>query len=295
MDKKYKLAAAGVLIVGFLVVAVSYLRTTNIAVLNPKGPIALKERNLLLALALLSLVVVIPVFGLLFFFSWKYRESNTKAKYTPEADHSRLVETIWWVIPSILIGIVAVITWNSSHQLDPFKPLDSNTPPLTIQVVALDWKWLFIYPQQHIATINFIQFPDHTPLNFEITSDAPMNSFWIPQLGGQIYAMAGMTTQLHLMASSDGDFRGSSANISGRGFAGMVFTARASTPTAFKNWVNTVKQSATTLSPAVYNRLAQPTTNNQVAYYTAATANIFQSVIQKYVPAGDSMSDMGAP
>src|SRR5580700_9838221 len=197
MNKKFRVTALIVVILGFLSVAGWYLHHTNIPVLEPKGPVGLQERNLLFFGAALSLVVVIPVFTMLFFITWKYREGNTKAKYSPDFDHSRIAETIWWLIPAVLITILSVVGWNSSHTLDPYRPLSSKTPQMTIQVVALDWKWLFIYPQQHIATVNMVQFPKNTPINFEITSDSVMNSFWIPQLGGQIYSMPGMSTQLH--------------------------------------------------------------------------------------------------
>ena len=132
----------------------------------------------------LSLIVVIPVYIMLFLFAWKYREGNTKAKYSPDWDHSALLETIWWTVPLLLITILSVVTWNSSHDLDPFRPLNSSVKPVKIQVVALQWKWLFIYPEQNIASVNYVEFPVNTPVDFEITADAPMNSFWIPQVGG---------------------------------------------------------------------------------------------------------------
>ena len=218
MMNKSKFIAIGLLILGAIAGVALLLHGHTIDVLVPKGTIAKKELDLLVTATLLMLIVVIPVFVLTFTIAWKYRASNTKAKYTPDWDHNRAIETVWWAIPFVLILILSVITWQSSHELDPFKPLASSKQPITIQVVALQWKWLFIYPEQHIATVNYVQFPVDTPVNFVITSDAPMNSFWIPQLGGQIYAMAGMSTQLHLMATDPGSYNGSSVTPQRTGF-----------------------------------------------------------------------------
>lgn len=282
-------------VLGFLAIAIWYLHRTNIPVLEPKGEIGIKERNLLLFALGLSSIVVIPVFILLFSFAWRYREGNTKAKYSPDLDHSRIAETVWWVIPSILITILSVVTWNSSHALDPFKPIASNTPPLTIQVVALDWKWLFIYPNQRIASVNLVQFPLNTPINFEITSDSVMNSFWIPQLGSQIYAMPGMSTQVHLMANQVGSFNGVSANISGNGFAGMDFVARSSSMADFKNWERSLQRSPNHLSNESYTQLARPSTYSPVSYYSHEPANLYDKILMKYDGPGSamSMSSMG--
>lgn len=283
MRKKIQIAFLIALIAGFLTAAAIYLHGSNIAILNPKGPVALKERNLIYFALALSLLVVIPVYVLTVVFAWRYRESNTKAKYSPDLDHSRVAETIWWAVPSLIILVLAVVAWNSSHSLDPFKPLVSKTAPITIQVVALDWKWLFIYPQQKIASVNFFQIPNKTPINFEITSDAPMNSFWIPQLGGQIYAMPGMSTQLHLMASSEGSYYGSSANISGVGFAGMNFIAKSNSNSGFNNWVNSVRQSNQQLSLDQYNKLAEPSTYNRPSYYAQPQENLYDTIVEKYL------------
>lgn len=294
MNKKSKLAFLILLVLGLVALAVWYFHGRSIAVLDPQGPIALQERNLIGFAVLLSLLVVIPVFTLTALFAWRYREGNTKATYSPELDHSRVAETIWWLIPSALILILSVVAWNSSYQLDPYKPLASANPPLTIQVVALNWKWLFIYPQQHIATVNFVQFPAQTPLNFEITADAPMNSFWIPQLGGQIYAMPGMSTQLHLMANQNGSFRGSSANISGEGFSGMNFTAKASSRSDFDQWVRSVQQSPNSLSPTTYRQLVKPSQNNPVASYTADDVSLYTTIINAYMLPTGEVSAVGS-
>jgi cytochrome o ubiquinol oxidase subunit II len=295
MTKKSKFAGTALPFLAIVLLATWYFHHHTVAVLDPKGPVGLQERHLIIITLLLSAIVVIPVFGLLAVFTWRYREGNTKARYSPNLDHSAVAETIWWLVPSVLILVLGVIIWTSSQQLDPYRALDSRTKPLTIQVVALDWKWLFIYPQQHIATINFVQFPRQTPVNFEITADAPMNSFWIPQLGGQIYAMPGMSAQLHLMANVNGSFRGSSANISGQGFAGMDFMARSSSSDDFNQWVASAKRSPDRLNQAVYDRLAAPSRNNPVAYYALDEAGLYSNVILKYMGPMTNMPGMGTP
>lgn len=283
MSKKIKIAFLVLLLVVFVSVAVVYLSRQNILVLNPAGPIAEKERDLMYFALALSIIVVVPVFLMGILFAWKYRETNTTTSYRPEWDHNRIYETIWWGIPTILIFILSVVAWNSSHTLDPFRPLASTQKALSIQVVALDWKWLFIYPEQHIATVNFIQFPVSVPVDFTITSDAPMNSFWIPQLGGQIYAMPGMSTELHLMANRTGDYYGSSANISGAGFAGMHFIAQASSIAQFNQWVQSVGQSPKSLTKSSYAKLSQPSQNNPVTYYALGSSNLYNSIVLKYM------------
>jgi cytochrome o ubiquinol oxidase subunit II len=283
MNKKYKVALIILLALAAVLLAVFFMLTKNVAVLNPKGVIALKERELMITATLMMLIVVIPVFILTFVFAWRYRANNTKTKYTPEWDHHRVIETIWWGLPFVIILILAVIAWRSSHELDPFKPLDTDQRPMTIQVVALQWKWLFIYPEQNIATVNFVQFPEQIPIHFEITADAPMNSFWIPQLGGQVYAMPGMKTQLHLIANEAGSFRGSSANLSGKGFAGMTFTAKAGSQEEFLQWVQSVKQSPNLLSLDEYNQLVEPSINNPVATYLLTAENLYDEIVMKYM------------
>lgn len=259
-----------------------YYGRKYIAVLFAKGIIAIKERNLLFIIQALMLLVVIPVYFLTFLFSWRYREHST-ARYEPDMEDSKLTEILWWGIPCVLTLIIAILTWQKTYELDPFRPLKSDKKPLTIQVVALQWKWLFIYPEEKIATVNFFQFPEKTPLNFEITADAPMNSFWIPHLGGQIYAMPNMKTKLHLIADEVGEYRGSSANLSGEGFAGMHFIAKASTDEEYKKWVQSVKSSET-LSFEGYNQLAQPSTNTPPAFYSLKDGDLFHKIMMKYMP-----------
>ncbi|MBI3624115.1 ubiquinol oxidase subunit II [Candidatus Saccharibacteria bacterium] len=270
-----------VIIEGIVIVA-ALLHGQNFAVLNPQGLIARQERRLIIFAVLLALTVVIPVYALTFGIVWRYRASNTKAAYRPDWDHNPVIETVWWLIPFILISILSVVTWQTSHSLNPFKPLKSSRQPLTIQVVALEWKWLFIYPAQHIASVNYVEFPEQTPINFEITADAPMNSFWIPQLGGQIYAMSGMSTNLHLIANGPGSYRGVSANISGRGFAGMKFVAHSSSDIDFEEWVFSVKDSRQALSLHQYNLLAHPSENNQPSYFSSVQSGLYNQIVVKY-------------
>lgn len=276
-------------VIAGLVIAVSlflFLHAGDLKLLNPKGLIADKQRSLIVFTVLLSLVVVIPVFILTFTIAWKYRAANVAARYTPDWDHNTKLEVVWWGIPCAIILILGVVTWTSSHELDPYRPLQSSVLPVRIQVVALPWKWLFIYPDQQIATVNYIRFPAGTPVDFQITADAPMNSFWIPELGGQIYAMPGMSTQLHLMATSNGVYGGSSANLSGRGFAGMRFNAEATSQADFDRWVASVQQSPNRLDGGAYAALARPSQNNPAAVYASAEQNLYDKVLTKYMAPG---------
>ncbi|KKS27679.1 MAG: Cytochrome o ubiquinol oxidase, subunit II [Parcubacteria group bacterium GW2011_GWC1_42_11] len=282
-----------VAVVGVVFLMLSYTSSHNMGVFNPKGTIAHAEMNLIVTTTLLMLIVVIPVFVMLAIFSWRYRAGNTKAKYSPDWHKSIALEVIWWIIPIIIIAIIARMTWISSHDLDPYKPIASSVVPITIEVVALEWKWLFIYPDQNIATLNFVQLPIDTPINFRITGDAPMNSFWIPQLAGQIYAMAGMDTTLHIVASEKGDYAGVSANYSGFGFSGMKFTARASSQDEFEQWVRTVRMSPSTLSIDEYTKLAEKSRNNDVSYYSSVHKGLYDKIIMKFmVPANVIMTKM---
>lgn len=255
----------------------------EIAVLFPKGIIALQQRNLLFIIQALMLLIIIPVYILTFIFSWKYRADNPKATYDPDLVDSRLAEYIWWGVPCIMTLIVSVLTWVKTHQLDPYKPIEANKKEMTIQVVALQWKWLFIYPEEKIAVVNFLQFPKDTPVRFEITADAPMNSFWIPHLGGQIYAMPKMKTVLNLIANEIGDFRGSSANLSGEGFSGMNFITRASLEKDYHEWLDSAKKSVKFLNLEEYDKLAAPSQNNPVEIFQLKDESLFDQIINKYM------------
>lgn len=254
--------------------------------LNPKGVIALQERNLIFTALGLMMIVVIPTFILTFIFAWKYRESNKNAKYDPNFTHSTIVEVVCWGVPIIICCILGTIIWNTTHKLDPYKPLDSNIKPVTIEVVALDWKWLFIYPEQNIATVNFVEFPINTPVNFKITADAPMNSFWIPQLSGQVYAMAGMQTKLHIMVTEVGDYNGNGASYSGAGFSGMKFIAKATSNEEFNQWISQVHTSPNNLTGAEYLELVKPSENNPVKYYGQVRDKLYDDIIMRFMMPG---------
>lgn len=270
----------------FVLICYSFLKSHDIAVLSPVGEIAARQKELIIAATALSAVVVIPVYGLLFFVVWKYRESNHNAHYAPEWDSNKWLEAVWWGVPGILIIVLSIITWNTSHSLDPFKPLLSNKPVLNIQVVAMEWKWLFIYPEQGIATVNYFKIPTDRPVKFEITADAPMNSFWIPKLGGQIYAMNGMMTELNLIAEQEGDYPGYSANISGEGFAGMRFMVNAASNAEFEQWLSEVKLSSSLLDTEEYAKLSNPSRDVPPSYYANADSQLFGQIISKFNPQG---------
>ncbi|MEG1038830.1 MAG: ubiquinol oxidase subunit II [Pseudomonas sp.] len=254
----------------------------NWTLLDPKGQVGIEQKNLILIATGLMLLVVIPVIFMTLAFAWKYRASNKAATYTPDWSHSTKIEVAVWTIPVLIIIALGYVTYKTTHELDPYRPLVSDVKPVQIDVVALDWKWLFIYPEQGIATVNKIVFPANTPVNFRVTSDSVMNSFFIPGLGGQIYAMAGMTTKLHLIANENGEFDGISANYSGAGFTGMKFKATATSQADFEAWVNEVKQSPKQLDAAEYAALAKTSENNPVALYSVASPEQFQSIVDKY-------------
>lgn len=292
MKRLIKVVLALLIASAIVVGAMLLLKDTNIAILNPQGEIAKKEYDLIIFTLILSLIVVVPVFAMLIFFSLRYREGNKKAAYRPDWEGSRLLEAIWWGIPCVIIIILGVVTWQSSHQLDPYKDLDSSVAPLNVQVVSLQWKWLFIYPDQKIATVNELIIPEKTPINFTITSDAPMNSFWIPSLGGQVYAMSGMSTELRLIADTTGEYRGSSANISGSGFADMNFMAKSRSQADFDAWVKQTSSLTNVLDDTTYATLAQPTVQRQPIHYALRDDGLYDKIIMKYMmpPAKDDDS-----
>jgi len=228
------------------------------------------------------LIVVIPVIILSLFFAWRYRATNKHADYQPGWSHSTLIEIVVWTIPTLIIIFLGWITWTSTHELDPYRPLESSVKPINVEVVALDWKWMFIYPDLGIATINQVAFPVDTPVNFDITSDAVMNSFFIPQLGGQIYAMAGMKTGLHLIANSAGDYAGLSANYSGAGFSDMKFRALALSPADFDAWVAKVKAAPQQLDASTYKSVAAASIAAPVQYFSKVDGDVFGKIVAKY-------------
>jgi cytochrome o ubiquinol oxidase subunit II len=275
----------GILAFVGVAIAVYFVLSSDKALLmHPKGLIARSELSLIKTNIIHMLIVIVPTFILLFVTIWKYRAKNTKAKYDPDHTHGALGQLVLWVVPSIVIASMAVVTWKATHELDPYKPIDSEVEPLTIQVVALDWKWLFIYPEQGIATVNFVQFPAQTPIHLELSADgSPMNSFWLPELSGQIYSMTGMTTQLHLMADEPGVYGGRAAEINGKGLADMTFVAKSTSQSDFENWVAEVRGSPKQLTDQVYHELVQPSQNHPVEIYSSVENDLFNTILMKYM------------
>ncbi|MGV3346711.1 cytochrome o ubiquinol oxidase subunit II [Enterobacteriaceae bacterium LUAb1] len=268
-----------------LIAGTLLLSGCNSALLSPKGQIGVEQRSLILTAFGLMLIVVIPAIAMAITFAWKYRESNTQAKYSPDWSHSNKVEAVVWTIPILIILFLGILTWKTTHSLEPSKPLVANVKPIEIQAISLDWKWLFVYPEQGIATVNQIAFPANTPVHFKVTSDSVMNSFFIPTLGSQIYSMAGMQTNLHLIANEPGNFDGISANYSGAGFSGMKFTAIATANQQdFEQWVAKVKQSPKTLDTMnAFEQLASPSEFHPVEYFSSVKSDLFISIINKFM------------
>lgn len=253
----------------------------DIPVLHPSGEIATKQFNILMFALLLSALVVVPVFTLLIVFSIKYRAGNTSAAYRPEWGENKWLEGLWWGIPIAIIGILAVITVQTSHSLDPYKAL-SGGKALEVQVVAMEWKWLFIYPAQNVATLNYLPIPVNTPVHFTMTSDAPMNAFWIPALGSQVYAMSGMASQLNLKATKTGTYTGYTTNINGEGYAKMTFQTKVTDVPAFDSWAKTAARSPEAMTMARYTALAQPKSDTTEKTYRLANKKLFEYIVQKY-------------
>lgn len=252
-------------------------------ILSPEGSVGLQEMHLIIVATVAMLVVVIPVIGMTLFFAWRYRATNTKAVYAPKWSHSNAIELAVWGIPTVIIVFLAVLTWRTTHELDPYKPLVSDVKPMNVDVVSLDWKWLFIYPDLGIATVNQLAMPVGTPVNFHITSDAVMNSFFIPRLGSQVYSMAGMVTQLHLIADHPGNFLGESANYSGAGFSDMQFRTLAMPADQFKDWVQKVRDAKDELDRTAYDHLVVQSIDNPVQYFSKVDPALFKRIVMKYM------------
>jgi len=255
----------------------------NIQFFNPQGLVALEEKKLLITYVSIMLLIVVPVIITGYFVAWKYRAGNAKAHFKPDEKHSALSEIMLWVFPTLIVIVMSVITWDATHKIDMHQSIQSNVKPLTIQVIALQWKWLFIYPEQGIATVNYVEFPEKTPLTFTLTADGPFSSFWIPQLGGQLYAMTGMSQSLHLIADTQGEFRGSNAEISGHGFAGMKFIAKSVSKNEFEHWVDSVKQSPHALTLDEYKKIAKPSEDTPPIFYSSTEGDIFTTIMMSFM------------
>ena len=260
------------------------------AVIDPKGPIALAERNLLFDAFCVMMIVIVPVIVLTLWFAYRYRASNTKAVYTPTWANSFRIDALTWLIPALIVMAVAVLLWRSTHRLDPYRPLESKEPPIDVQVVAQDWKWLFIYPDQGIAVVNQLAFPAGRPVSLRITSDTVMNSFYVPQLAGQIYAMAGMQTRLQMLADQPGTFVGRNSQYSGGGYSQQHFEVQAMSQADFDAWVARAKQGGAVLDATTYPALAAKSRANPITYYSTVEPKLFDSIIDKYRHSGHAHS-----
>ena len=287
-----------------LIPAVALLSGCNWVLMNPSGDVALQQRNIILISTALMMLIIVPVIALTLLFAWRYRKANTQADYRPDWDHSTQLELVIWAAPLLIIIALGAITWISTHTLDPYRPLsriDANRPvpadvkPLVVEVVALDWKWLFIYPEQGIALVNEMAAPIDRPIQFKITASSIMNSFFIPALAGQIYAMPGMETKLSAVINKPGEFDGFSANYSGLGFNGMRFKFHGLSTADFDKWVATNKASGKQLTRADYLLLEKPSEREPVQRYASVDASLYKAVVNRCVEANKMcMEDMMA-
>jgi cytochrome o ubiquinol oxidase subunit 2 len=251
---------------------------------EPRGPVESRELTLIVLTFGSMLIVLIPVLLMTVGFAWRYRASNTQAVYAPEWASSSRVEWAVWLIPALIVLVLSILTWTYTHRLDPTKPIDPGVAPLRVQVIALDWKWLFIYPDQGVAVVNQLAMPVDRPVAFELTSATVMNSFFIPQLGGQIYAMAGMKTQLHLLADQPGTYYGENTQYSGRGFPYQHFEVLALSQQKFGGWLEKVRESPILLDPARFTEIERPSIRHPVTYYSSIAPGLFDQVIARFQP-----------
>ena len=277
-----------------LLPAAVLLSGCNMVTMSPSGDIASQQRDLILWSTGLMLLVIVPVIILTLLFAWRYRASNKEAVYDPEWHHSTMLELVIWSIPLLIIIALGAMTWTSTHLLDPYRPLDRVGPgrevaaevkPLVVEVVAMDWKWLFLYPEQGIATVNEVAAPVDRPIQFKLTASSVMNSFYIPALAGQIYAMAGMQTTLHAVINKPGVYDGISANYSGAGFSGMRFKFHGLSNADFDTWVAQNKGSRDTLSRETYLQLEQPSEREPVRRYGSVADGLFTAIVNRCVEA----------
>ena len=263
--------------------------------LHPFGPVASAQRHLFVEAIGWMMIVVVPVFVLVPLFAWRYRRKNTAATYNPQWDFSWPLEFLIWGVPFAIVGVLAFLIWTKANRLDPYAALASSRPPLDIQVVGLDWKWLFIYPQQHIATVGMVAFPADRPVRFTLTSDTVMQSFFIPALGSQIYAMAGMVTKLNLIADRTGQLLGENTQFNGTGFQNQKFIASAMTPQDFAKWISDVRSTGRVLDSATYRHLAQKSTTGvaraelgtdampaTAIYFSSVEPGFFDAIVNRY-------------
>ncbi|MEH6561109.1 MAG: ubiquinol oxidase subunit II [Marinobacter sp.] len=291
---------------GLALLPLTLLGGCGMVVMDPSGDIASQQADLIIVSTLLMLIVIVPVIFLTFYFAWRYRKNNKTAAYHPEWDHSTKLELVIWGVPLLIIIALGLITWISTHKLDPYRPLDridadrplaADHEPLNVQVVSLDWKWLFIYPEQGVASINELVTPVDVPVRFHITSSSTMNSFYIPALAGQIYSMPGMQTTLNAVINEPGEYQGFSANYSGAGFSDMRFKYLGVSDDKFDAWVQKAKKQGGTLNRSEYLQLAQPSTATPVTYYSTVAPDLYHAILNRCVVEGkmcmDQMMMMG--
>ncbi|MFV8817042.1 ubiquinol oxidase subunit II [Haliea sp. E17] len=271
-------------------------------VMSPSGDIAAQQADLIIWSTILMLIIIVPVIFLTLLFAWRYRESNKSATYKPDWDHSTKLELVIWAAPLAIIIALGALTWVSTHKLDPYRPLDridegrpvpEGVEPLIVEVVAMDWKWLFFYPEQGIATVNELAAPVDRPIKFKITSTTMMNSFYIPALAGQIYAMGGMETQLHAVINEPGSYEGFSANYSGQGFSQMRFEFVGMPEGEFEQWVQKVRTEGESLSRPRYSALAKPSIADPVQLFGDVAPGLYDAILNRCVEPGQvCMKDM---
>jgi cytochrome o ubiquinol oxidase subunit 2 len=253
-------------------------------ILNPQGPIGAAEKTILIDSVGIMLAIVVPTIIAILAFAFWFRASNTKARYRPDWAYSGRIELVVWGIPALTVILLAGVAWVGAHELDPGRPIASSEPPLRIQVASLDWKWLFIYPDQSIAAVNQLTVPAGVPLQFELTSASVMNVFFVPQLGSMIYTMNGMTTRLNLQADTPGTYRGQSAHFSGDGFSDMHFDVSVVPAAQFSTWAQDAARSNSALDTDSYNELAQPSTKGVPSLYRLADPNLFDAIATQKIP-----------
>lgn len=279
---------------GLPLLPLALLAGCNTVVMNPTGDIARQQADLITVSVLLMLIIVVPVMILIVLFAWRYRK-NANAKYEPDWDHSTKLELVIWGAPLLIIIVLGLITWVSTHKLDPYRALDridadrpipASTKPMEVQVVALDWKWLFIYPEQGIASVNELVTPIDTPIRFKITASTVMNAFYIPTLAGMIYAMPSMETTLNAVLNKTGVYEGRSTNFSGEGFSHMKFAYKGVTAAEFDAWVAAMKVTPGALDRAAYLELEKPTTREPVRHYGSVAPTLFNRILNRCVADG---------
>jgi cytochrome o ubiquinol oxidase subunit 2 len=267
-----------------LLTSVAMVSGCSEGVLDPKGPIAAAEREILFNSLAIMLAIVVPTILATLGIAYWFRSSNRRARYRPDFIYSGRLELLVWSIPAMTVLLVGGVAWVGAHDLDPRKPIASGVEPIRVQVVSLDWKWLFIYPDQGIASVNHLTVPVGTPVSFELTSSGVMNSLFVPQLGSQIYTMAGMVTRLHLQADHEGSYRGLSANYSGSGFADMRFTVDAVPREAFGQWIDQARSAGPLLDAATYAALAKPSSAAVPFTYRAVAPDLFSGILGSAMP-----------